>query len=73
MSKRTNEDAQVPDVTPPLEATEDTIRLRAYELFEEHGREDGHDVEDWLEAEAELAGKKPGARADLKVSAHKVA
>ena len=24
----------------------------AYELYEERGREDGHDLEDWLRAEA---------------------
>ena len=30
------------------------IRVRAYELFEQRGREDGHELEDWLQAEAEL-------------------
>ncbi len=34
------------------------IRRRAYELYERRGREDGHEVEDWLQAEAELAGKR---------------
>jgi hypothetical protein len=29
------------------------IRWRAYELFERRGREHGHDLEDWLKAEAE--------------------
>src|SRR5215472_15105730 len=38
--------------------TEDYIRVRAYQLFEERGRHDGYDVEDWLQAEAELIGKK---------------
>ena len=33
---------------------EELIRLRAYELYEAHGRGDGHDVEDWLEAEDEI-------------------
>jgi hypothetical protein len=32
---------------------EERIRARAYELYELRGREDGHDVEDWLRAEAE--------------------
>jgi hypothetical protein len=27
------------------------ISERAYALYEEHGREDGHAFEDWLEAE----------------------
>jgi hypothetical protein len=33
------------------------IRRRAYELYESRGREDGHDREDWLQAEAELAAQ----------------
>ena len=28
----------------------------AYERYEQRGREDGHDVEDWLKAEAILNG-----------------
>lgn len=38
------------------EAVEETIRLRAYELFEERGRGDGHDSDDWLRAEEEIRG-----------------
>jgi hypothetical protein len=30
------------------------IRRRAYELYEARGQEDGHDVEDWLQAEGEI-------------------
>ena len=33
---------------------EEQMRLRAYELYEAHGREDGHAVDDWLQAEAEI-------------------
>jgi len=33
---------------------EDQIRRRAYELYEERGREDGHELEDWLRAEEEV-------------------
>ena len=47
-----------------LELTEEYIRLRAYEIWERRGRQHGHDVEDWLEAEAEIFGKKPGASVD---------
>jgi len=32
----------------------DEIARRAYELYLERGGQDGHDVEDWLRAEAEL-------------------
>jgi outer membrane protein TolC len=32
----------------------DEISRRAYERYEERGREGGHDVDDWLEAERDL-------------------
>ncbi len=38
----------------PVRNIEDEIRRRAYELYEQRGREDGHDVEDWLRAEKEI-------------------
>jgi hypothetical protein len=37
---------------------EDQIRARAYELYEERGKEDGNDVDDWLRAEAEITSSK---------------
>jgi hypothetical protein len=49
--------AQTPD-TGSVELTEEIIRKRAYEMFEAHGYQHGHDVEDWLSAEAEVMGKK---------------
>ena len=33
---------------------DDQIRKRAYELYEQRGRIDGHEVDDWLQAELEL-------------------
>ena len=33
---------------------QDQIRARAYQLYERRGRDDGYDMEDWLQAEAEL-------------------
>jgi hypothetical protein len=39
-------------VTDP--SLEEKIRLRAYTLYEQRGRGDGHDVDDWLRAEVEL-------------------
>ncbi|MGE5113004.1 MAG: DUF2934 domain-containing protein [Acidobacteriaceae bacterium] len=41
---------------PPstIETPEQEIRLRAYELYEQRGGESGHDLDDWLQAEAEL-------------------
>ena len=35
---------------------EEEIRRCAYELYEERGRKDGHDLDDWLRAEAEISG-----------------
>jgi hypothetical protein len=37
---------------------EHQIRLRAHELYEARGREDGHELEDWLRAEEEITQKK---------------
>jgi hypothetical protein len=37
---------------------EEQLRQRAYELYEERGREEGHEVDDWLRAEEEITGKK---------------
>jgi hypothetical protein len=42
-----------------LELTEEIMRLRAYRFFEQRGYKHGHDLEDWLRAEAEVFGKKP--------------
>ena len=42
--------------TPPVADIEERIRQRAFELFESRGREDGHDLDDWLQAEAEIKG-----------------
>ena len=33
---------------------EDKIRHRAYELYEQRAHEDGHELQDWLQAEAEV-------------------
>ncbi len=40
---------------------QEQIRLRAYELYEQRGREDGRDLEHWLQAESEVAQKKAKA------------
>jgi hypothetical protein len=34
---------------------EERIRRRAFELYEQRGHEEGHDLDDWLRAEAELS------------------
>ena len=53
-----------PPKKPPATVTSDPqelehqIRLRAQQLYEEGGREDGHELDDWLRAEAEIMQKK---------------
>ncbi len=42
---------------PTTESTSDRqehIRRRAYELYEQRGRNDGNDLNDWLQAESEM-------------------
>jgi hypothetical protein len=39
---------------PPEPMLEHAIRHRAYELYVQRGMAPGHDVDDWLMAEAEL-------------------
>jgi len=39
---------------------EEQIRQRAYELYEERGGADGHDLYDWLRAEEEITQQKAG-------------
>jgi len=36
---------------------QERIRTRAYELYEQRGREDGHELDDWLQAEAEATSE----------------
>jgi hypothetical protein len=38
----------------PIERISELIRVRAYQLYEEHGRGPGHESDDWLQAEQEL-------------------
>ncbi len=36
---------------------EEMIRVHADAMYEERGKEDGHELEDWLRAEAELTAE----------------
>ena len=40
-----------------LHPTREEIELRAYQIYIERGCADGHDVNDWLQAEHELSEK----------------
>jgi hypothetical protein len=47
-----------PTVLIPIEQQ---IQKRAYELYEQRGRTDGHELDDWLQAECEITGTQPNA------------
>jgi hypothetical protein len=47
-----------PTVLIPMEQQ---IRQRAYELYGQRGRTDGHDLDDWLQAEYEIRGRQANA------------
>jgi len=68
MRHKTASDSTTKPDEGSLELTEDIVRVRAYQLYEERGCEHGHDLEDWLRAEAEILGKKPGAVGEAKDS-----
>lgn len=44
---------------------QEQIRYRAYEIYEQRNRTAGHELDDWLQAEAELTETKTQQRLDL--------
>ena len=56
----TNEFAKKSPVKVALdtEAIEQEIRARAYQLYEERGRVEGYDLDDWFTAEDEVIRRK---------------
>lgn len=40
---------------------QDEIRVRAYQLYDQRGRDDGHSLDDWLQAEAESSQVRKAA------------
>jgi hypothetical protein len=49
---------QTNQITQSTSELQEQIRRRAYELYEQRGRDDGHELDDWLLAESELAQQK---------------
>ena len=43
-----------PDTSSPPERIPEMIRRRAYQIYDCRGREPGHDLEDWVQAEREI-------------------
>ena len=61
MAKNPDLEVEVPEVLIARDLAEEQqerIRQRAHELYEARGGEDGHDLEDWLQAEAEITAGK---------------
>jgi hypothetical protein len=54
MTSEKRNNTSVAAISDPQPNLEEAIRRRAYELYEQRGREDGYDVEDWVRAEAEV-------------------
>lgn len=44
-----------PKISPNDPQAQDRIALRAYALYEERGRQEGRALEDWVNAERQLA------------------
>ena len=59
---------QTAQATRGAAADHSRIAQRAYELYEQRGRQDGRALEDWLEVERELVERRtaPGWEATLK-------
>lgn len=52
--KRASSGAAPLNRNEPTTSLHEQIRRRAYELYEQRGRVDGHDLDDWLESESEV-------------------
>lgn len=57
LSAAADRPSRVPTDGPSSVATHDVAR-RAYQLYLAREREDGHDLDDWLQAERELSEAK---------------
>lgn len=49
---------QLPTTVLAYAELDEQVRTRAYALYEQRGCEDGHDLDDWLQAEAELTSNR---------------
>jgi hypothetical protein len=63
MSRRSTSDPTPTKRELQTSEHDERIRRRAYDLYEQRGRLDGHDMDDWLQAEAEMRGKSKTAAA----------
>ncbi len=61
MAKNPKAEVEATIVSDVSEEQQYQIRQRGDELYAARGQEDGHDVEDWLQAKAEIGARKAGA------------
>ena len=59
----TTQQKQQRSVSSKADNMEDRIKMRAYQLYEARGYVDGHDEEDWFQAELELLNHGTTGRA----------
>jgi hypothetical protein len=52
--KPTQSETELYQANQRTESHRQQIEVRAYELFEQRGREEGHELDDWLQAESEI-------------------
>ena len=58
ISTASNNGGSTPNGTnPAIDIGEEYIRRRAYEIWEQRGRQHGKDADDWFRAESEVRGK----------------
>ncbi len=55
---------------PSTNGTENQVRQRAYELWEQHGSREGHEAEFWHQAERELKGEASSSDTSRGISAN---
>jgi hypothetical protein len=55
-NRRPSEEPTTGTYSAAAAPTAEQIAQRAYEIYEREGRQEGHDLENWLKAEAELSG-----------------
>jgi hypothetical protein len=58
------------EMKPSTNGAENQVRQRAYQLWEQHGRLEGHEAEFWLQAERELKGEASSSDTSKGVTAN---
>ena len=54
MKKAQDSPLRTSQAVQPPDQIQERIRQRAHEIYEARGREEGHDLDDWLIAESEV-------------------